>query len=109
MKLINEARRLQQLAGLLTEGEENSESTQKYLQFLYDMIDLGDDYTPGPFSYTFEKQEWADDDLYDNYDMFEPTFQYIKSKGKVEIKGYDGSPIIFTTDGEDIVISFDAP
>ncbi len=111
-----ETLRMQMLAGVITESqykeklnEGGDSNLNKYLLFLFDFIDLGDDYEPGPQSFTFEKEEWADEDMYDNAEMFWPAYEYVSSNEQVNIKNpYNDTTLTFTTNGEDIVVSFDA-
>lgn len=90
----------------LDEGEGNG--FENYLTGLFDTIDLGDEYEEGPQSYTFEKIEWADEDLYgDEAAMFEPAHNHIKSKGEIKLTDpTSGIPLTFRTEGEDIVVDF---
>jgi hypothetical protein len=111
-----ETLRMQMLAGIITESQydkklndDGDQNLNKYLLFLFDFIDLGDDYESGPQSFTFENEEWADEDNYDNAEMFGPAHEYISSNGQVNIKNpYNDTTLTFTTDGEDIVVSFNA-
>ena len=90
----------------LNEGSNNK--MENYLTDLFDSIDLGDEYEEGPQSYTFEKMEWADEDLYgDEAEMFEPTHEYISSRKTINIKDpKSGTPLTFRTEGENIVVDF---
>jgi hypothetical protein len=111
--MTKEQLRMQMLAGIITEGQykeklnENQE-INSYLTGLFDTIDLGDEYKEGSQSYTFERMEWADEDLYDEEAaMFEPAYEYIKSKGEIKLADpSSGIPLMFRTEGEDIVVNF---
>ena len=108
-----ETLRMQMLAGIITEGEYQAKMNENielndYLTGLFDSIDLGDEYEEGPQSYTFEKIEWADEDLYgDEAEMFEPAHEYISSRKTINIKDpKSGTPLTFRTEGENIVVDF---
>lgn len=87
--------------------EEGGNEFKTYLTDLFDSVDLGDEYEEGPQSFTFEKMEYADEDAMGGKDaeMFEPAHEYITSKGEVKVSS-NQIPLIFTTEGEDIVVSF---
>ena len=90
----------------LNEGSNNE--MENYITGLFDSIDLGDEYEEGPQSYTFEKIEWADEDLYgDEAEMFEQAHEYISSRKTINIKDpKSGTPLTFRTEGENIVVDF---
>jgi hypothetical protein len=81
---------------------------ESYLLGLFDSIDLGDDFQEGPQTYTFEKINWADEDLYgEEAEMFTPAYDYISSKGNITLTDpLSSTPVTFSTEGEDIVASF---
>jgi hypothetical protein len=81
---------------------------ESYLLGLFDSIDLGDDFQEGPQTYTFEKINWADEDLYgEEAEMFAPAYDYISSKDNITLTDPSSStPVTFSTEGEDIVASF---
>ena len=87
--------------------EEGGNKFETYLTDLFDSVDLGDEYEEGPQSFTFEKMEYADEDAMGGKDaeMFEPAHEYITSKGEVKVSS-NQIPLIFTTEGEDIVVNF---
>ena len=87
--------------------EEGGNEFKTYLTDLFDSVDLGDEYEEGPQSFTFEKMEYADEDAMGGEDaeMFEPAHEYITSKGEVKVSS-NQIPLIFTTEGEDIVVNF---
>jgi hypothetical protein len=90
----------------LNEGGGNE--IENYITGLFDSIDLGDDYQEGPQSYTFERVEWADEDAMggEEAEMFVPAHEYIESKGTINLTDPNGIPLVFTTNGEDIVVNF---
>ena len=80
---------------------------ESYLLGLFDSIDLGDDFQEGPQTYTFEKINWADEDLYgEEAEMFNPAYEYIKSKDNVNLTDPNGIPLVFSTEEENIVVDF---
>jgi hypothetical protein len=80
---------------------------KSYLLGLFDSIDLGDEYEEGPQTHTFEKIQWADDDFIgEEAEMFVPAHNHISSKGSLTITDPNGIPVTFSTEGEDIVASF---
>jgi hypothetical protein len=81
---------------------------ESYLLGLFDSIDLGDDFQEGPQTYTFEKINWADEDLYgEEAEMFTPAYDYISSKSNITLTDpLSSTPVTFSTEGEDIVASF---
>jgi hypothetical protein len=107
-----ETLRMQMLAGIITESEYqakmDSSSIEDYLLILFNSIDLGDEYSEGPQTYTFEKIEWADEDLYgDEAEMFIPAHDYISSKGDITLVDPSSeNTVTFSVEGEDIVVSF---
>ena len=94
--------------GLNEEMDSMNSGIESYLLGLFDSIDLGDEYQEGPQTYTFEKIEWADEDLYgEEAEMFAPAHSQISSKGSLTITDPNsGTPVTFSTEGEDIVASF---
>jgi len=91
--------------------EESTDSNiEDYLTGLFDQIDLGDEYEEGPELFTFEKSEYADEDLLGGEEatMFTQAHEYLSSKGIITLTDpISGIPLIFYTEGEDIVVSFD--
>jgi hypothetical protein len=82
---------------------------ESYLVDLFQSVDLGDEFEEGPQTITFEKIEYADEDLLggENANMFEPAHQRLSSIGDLTIKDpMSGTPLTFSTEGEDIVVSF---
>jgi hypothetical protein len=95
--------------GKVNEGMDSMNSDiESYLLGLFDSINLGDDFQEGPQTYTFERIEWADDDLYgEEAEMFAPAYDYISSKSNITLTDPASStPVTFSTEGEDIVASF---
>ena len=94
--------------GGLNEVESSSSNFESYLLGLFDSIDLGDEYQEGPQSYTFERMEWANDDAMggEEAEMFNPAYEYIKSKDNVNLTDPNGIPLVFSTEEENIVVDF---
>ena len=84
------------------------EDIEKYLIELAGYID-GDFFEPGPITFTFERDEYGDDDLYDNADIYQTAYNYIQKMGnKLNIEIYK-IPHTFYTEGDDIVMDFILP
>jgi hypothetical protein len=84
------------------------EDIKKYLIELAGYID-GDFFEPGPITFTFERDEYGDDDLYDNADIYQTAYNYIQKMGnKLNIEIYK-IPHTFYTEGDDIVMDFILP
>lgn len=84
------------------------EDIEKYLIGLVGLTD-GDDIEPGPVTFTFERDEYGDEDLYDDADMYQIAYDYIQKMGnKLNIEIYKIS-YTFYTEGDDIVMDFILP
>lgn len=89
--------------------EISSTEVEDYLIGLFDQIDLGDEYEEGPQTFIFEKNEYADEDLLGGEEaaMFIPAHEYLSSKGEMTITDpMSGAPVTFSTEGENIVASW---
>ena len=94
--------------GGLNEEESSNSNIENYLLGLFNSIDLGDEYQEGPQTYTFEKIEWGEEDLYgEKAKMFMPAHNYISSRGKLTLTDSSSkTPLSFSTEGENIVVNF---
>lgn len=84
------------------------ENIKKYLIGLMGLMD-GDDIEPGPITFTFERDEYSDEDLYDDADMYQTAYDFIQKMGnKLNIEIYK-IPYTFYTRDNDIAVDFILP
>ena len=105
---INEIKRMQQLAGIINENQLN-EDVSKFDDYLDTLIsnEFIEDAKEGEeINGVLEKNEYADEEAYDDADQFIPTYDFIKVQGGTYT--LEGNPSInFTAlDNGDIAYNY---
>jgi uncharacterized protein YciU (UPF0263 family) len=117
---INEFKRMQQLAGLITESQLNenvSEDVKKYLNTAFEVyLEGGDTFEEKPGEthvFTMEGDEYGDPEYYDDADTFKEAVEQLNDSPIIlnYNKNYVGDygKVTAKSDGQDITISFIVP
>jgi len=115
--LNEEFRRMQKLAGILTEehlNENISNDVEKYLKYHFEVyLEGGDTFEEKPGKthvFTMESDEFGNPEYYNNADIFKKAIEQLKNSSFVLDYSEEGyGDITFKSDGTNIIISFIVP